>query len=78
MSFLQIESLARRYGPTTVFEQVGFTMEKGEFVCIVGHSGCGKTTILNILAGLDAASAGTVVMDNREVAGPSLDRGVVF
>ena len=53
-------------------------MQKGEFVCIVGHSGCGKTTILNILAGLDTASDGTVVMDNREVSGPSLDRGVVF
>jgi nitrate/nitrite transport system ATP-binding protein len=53
-------------------------MERGEFVCIVGHSGCGKTTILNVLAGLDAASGGTVIVDNREVAGPSLDRGVVF
>src|SRR4030088_1038611 len=78
MSFLQIQDLAKRYGDTTVFERVSFTMEKGEFVCIVGHSGCGKTTILNILAGLDSASAGVVVMDNREVAGPSLDRGVVF
>ena len=78
MSFLQIDGLARRYGATTVFERVSFSMEKGEFVCIIGHSGCGKTTILNILAGLDAASAGAVVMDNREVAGPSLDRGVVF
>jgi nitrate/nitrite transport system ATP-binding protein len=36
---------------------VNFAMEKGEFVCIIGHSGCGKTTILNVLAGLDAASA---------------------
>ena len=78
MSFLEIDGLARRYGPTTVFERVSFSMEKGEFVCIIGHSGCGKTTILNILAGLDAASAGAVVMDHREVAGPSLDRGVVF
>jgi nitrate/nitrite transport system ATP-binding protein len=78
MSFLEIQELARRYGPATVFERVSFSMEKGEFVCIIGHSGCGKTTILNILAGLDSASAGTVVMDNREVAGPSLDRGVVF
>ncbi|OGA71794.1 MAG: nitrate/sulfonate/bicarbonate ABC transporter ATP-binding protein [Betaproteobacteria bacterium RIFCSPLOWO2_12_FULL_65_14] len=78
MSFLQIHDLARRYGSTTVFERVNFSMAKGEFVCIIGHSGCGKTTILNILAGLDAASSGTVVMDNREVAGPSLDRGVVF
>jgi nitrate/nitrite transport system ATP-binding protein len=78
MSFLQIDKLARRYGPTTVFEDITFSMERGEFVCIIGHSGCGKTTILNILAGLDAASDGTVVMDRREVSGPSLDRGVVF
>src|SRR4030088_851660 len=78
MSFLQVQDLAKHYGDTTVFERVSFTMEKGEFVCIVGHSGCGKTTILNILAGLDSASVGVVVMDNREVAGPSLDRGVVF
>jgi len=78
MSFLQVQDLAKRYGGTTVFERVDFGIERGEFVCILGHSGCGKTTILNILAGLDAASEGTVVMDNREVAGPSLDRGVVF
>ena len=78
MSFLQIQGLTKRYAATTIFEGVSFAIEKGEFVCIVGHSGCGKTTILNILAGLDEASEGVVVMDGREVAGPSLDRGVVF
>jgi nitrate/nitrite transport system ATP-binding protein len=78
MSFLQIQGLAKRYAAASVFENVNFTIEKGEFVCIIGHSGCGKTTILNILAGLDDASEGVVVMDGREVAGPSLDRGVVF
>jgi nitrate/nitrite transport system ATP-binding protein len=78
MSYLQVQGLSRRYGATAIFEGASFSMERGEFVCIIGHSGCGKTTILNILAGLDAASAGSVVMDNREVAGPSLDRGVVF
>ena len=78
MSFLQVQDLAKRYGATTVFERVDFTIERGEFVCIIGHSGCGKTTILNILAGLDTPSAGTLIMDNREVAGPSLERGVVF
>jgi nitrate/nitrite transport system ATP-binding protein len=78
MSFLQVSALAKRYAATTIFEGVNFVIEKGQFVCIIGHSGCGKTTILNILAGLDNASGGVVVMDNREIAGPSLDRGVVF
>jgi nitrate/nitrite transport system ATP-binding protein len=78
MSFLQVQELAKRYPGSTVFEGVNFAMDKGEFVCVIGHSGCGKTTILNVLAGLDGASGGTVIMDNREVAGPSLDRGVVF
>jgi nitrate/nitrite transport system ATP-binding protein len=79
-SFLQVRGLAKRYAPGAkpVFENVTFAIERGEFVCVIGHSGCGKTTILNILAGLDLASAGDVVMDGREVAGPSLDRGVVF
>ena len=78
MSFLLVQGLAKRFQDTNVFEAVDFTIEEGEFVCIIGHSGCGKTTILNILAGLDHASDGVVVMDGREVAGPSLDRGVVF
>jgi nitrate/nitrite transport system ATP-binding protein len=78
MSFLQVQELVKRYPGSTIFEGLNFVMERGEFVCIIGHSGCGKTTILNVLAGLDAASGGTVIMDNREVAGPSLDRGVVF
>jgi len=62
----------------TVFENINFGVNKGEFVCIIGHSGCGKSTILNILAGLDQATSGAVLMDNKEVSGPSLDRGVVF
>jgi len=82
MAFLEVQGLAKTFparGETAaVFENVDFAIERGEFVCIVGHSGCGKTTILNILAGLDQASDGFVVMDGREVAGPSLDRGVVF
>lgn len=81
-AFLEIENLARRFpgkaGELTVFEGANFTIEKGEFVCIIGHSGCGKSTIMNVLAGLDAPSEGNVFMDGQEVAGPSLDRGIVF
>jgi nitrate/nitrite transport system ATP-binding protein len=77
-AFLKVEGLAKRYGDSVVFDSVNFGIRQGEFVCIVGHSGCGKTTILNVLAGLDTASAGHVFMDGREIAGPSLERGVVF
>jgi nitrate/nitrite transport system ATP-binding protein len=78
-SFLKVEKLAKTYVPgKPVFADVSFTIERGEFVCIIGHSGCGKTTVLNVLAGLDMASSGYVFMDNREVRGPGLERGVVF
>jgi nitrate/nitrite transport system ATP-binding protein len=78
--FLQVRGLSKAFsaGATPVFHEVAFTVERGEFVCVIGHSGCGKTTILNILAGLDAPTSGEVTLDGREVAGPSLDRGVVF
>ena len=78
--FVQIEGLAKSYtgNKEPVFDEVNIQIERGEFVCIVGHSGCGKTTILNVLAGLESASAGHVFMDGREVAGPGLERGVVF
>jgi len=81
--FVEIQYLAKRFpdadgGQLTVFENANFGIDKGEFVCIIGHSGCGKSTIMNILAGLDEASEGVVLMNDKEVAGPSLDRGVVF
>ncbi len=82
--FLSVENLARRFPGVkkeeslTVYENINFFIEKGEFICIIGHSGCGKSTILNTLAGLDVPSEGAVIMDGKEVAGPSLDRGVVF
>jgi nitrate/nitrite transport system ATP-binding protein len=78
--FLKVQGLGKTYpgAAEPVFDGVNFDIAEGEFVCIIGHSGCGKTTILNVLAGLETASEGHVFMDRREVAGPSLDRGVVF
>jgi len=82
--FLKVEGLGKVYpdarggAPLVVFKDIHFGIEKGEFVCLIGHSGCGKSTILNILAGLEEASSGVVIMGPREIAGPSLDRGVVF
>ena len=81
--FLDARRLAKRFAqpggePLTVFENVSFGLDQGEFVCIIGHSGCGKSTILNALAGLDSFSEGTLEMAGKEVSGPSLERGVVF
>ena len=81
--FLSIERLTQSFpdgsgGTLTVFENATFGVQKGEFVCILGHSGCGKSTIMNILAGLAEPTSGVVKMDGFEVSGPSLDRGVVF
>jgi len=83
MTYVSIEGIAKRFkqpggGVQTVFENIHFGVAKGEFVCLIGHSGCGKTTILNILAGLDTADDGVLLVGDKEVAGPSLDRAVIF
>ncbi len=78
--FVKIEGLSKQYrgDHPPVFENINFSINTGEFVCIIGHSGCGKTTILNVLAGLEEASSGHIIMGGRQISGPSLDRGVVF
>ena len=81
--FISIEGISRRFeapggGTTAVFEDIWFRVPRGEFVCMIGHSGCGKTTVLNILAGLDLPDDGVAIVGGQEIAGPSLDRAVIF
>ncbi len=65
-------------GPYTAVEGVEFQVSPGEFACILGHSGCGKSTVLSIVAGLEQATVGGVVIEGKEVDEPGVERGVVF
>jgi nitrate/nitrite transport system ATP-binding protein len=76
--FISIEGIAKRYGATAIFDDLWLAIPRGGFTCVIGHSGCGKTTVLNILAGLDAPSEGVVIVDGQAIEGPSLDRAVIF
>jgi nitrate/nitrite transport system ATP-binding protein len=83
-AFISAQGLTRRFADTsgrgelTVFEDLWFNVERGEFACIIGHSGCGKSTILKLLAGLDAPSGGHIIAAGHHVEGPSLERAVIF
>ena len=65
-------------GPTTVVDGFDLKMRRGEFISIIGHSGCGKSTVLSMVAGLTDISQGTIVLDGREVTDAGPDRGLVF
>jgi nitrate/nitrite transport system ATP-binding protein len=80
--FLEFSRLTKTYpspsGEAVIVRDFDLTIRKGEFVCLIGHSGCGKSTVLSIAAGLLPVTSGGVVVDNREITEPGPDRGVVF
>ncbi len=82
MNHLEISQVAMEFetptGPFVALDNVNLTIAKGEFVSLIGHSGCGKSTVLNIVAGLYQATTGGVILDGKEVNEPGPDRGVVF
>ncbi len=67
-----------RQGPLTVVENFDLMMDRGEFVSLIGHSGCGKSTVLNMAAGLSDISSGGIVLDGHEIDSAGPDKGVVF
>ena len=79
---LELTQLGKSYdtaqGRSIIVADFNLRVSEGEFVCIIGHSGCGKSTVLSIAMGLNEASEGGVIIAGREVVGPGLDRGVVF
>jgi nitrate ABC transporter ATP-binding subunit len=80
--FLELSQLGKSYpapgGAAVIVRDVNLQVREGEFVCVIGHSGCGKSTVLSIVMGLTDATEGGVILAGREVVGPGLDRGVVF
>ncbi|MES2239368.1 MAG: ABC transporter ATP-binding protein [Bacteroidota bacterium] len=82
MSYLEIKDLEISFptpkGKYTAVRDINLSIKKGEIISIIGHSGCGKSTILNAIAGMLTPSAGSVVLNNESIKGPGPDRGIVF
>ena len=82
MEKLTVEHVSKIYntpnGSLLAVKDVSFTVEEGEFVVIVGNSGCGKTSLLNMIGGLEEKTEGSIRVSGQEVTGPGPDRGMVF
>src|ERR1700746_1401881 len=80
--YVELSNLTKVYptpkGPAVIVKDFNLRIRKGQFVCLIGHSGCGKSTVLSMLAGLSDVSAGGIVLAGKELAGPRSDRGIVF
>src|SRR5438876_1199172 len=81
-AFLEINMLGKSYpaaqGPAVIVRDFNLLVSKGEFICIIGHSGCGKSTVLSMVMGLTPKTEGGIVLNGSDVEEPGTDRGVVF
>src|SRR3954463_6580697 len=80
--FLELFNLTKTYqtpsGSSVIVKDFNLRIKQGEFVCLIGHSGCGKSTVLSMVAGLNPLTGGGIVLAGKELTGPGPDRGVVF
>src|SRR5437762_4642540 len=80
--YLVIDNLTKIYptpkGPAVIVKDFNLRIKQGEFVCLIGHSGCGKSTVLSMVAGLNPITGGGLILAGKELVGPGPDRGVVF
>lgn len=80
--FLFIENVTKSYptrnGAYTVLQDVNLSVDRGEFICVIGHSGCGKSTLLSLVSGFNQPTSGRVTLEDRPIVKPGPDRMVVF
>src|SRR4051812_28417733 len=81
-SYVELSNLTKIYptpkGPAIIVKDFNLTIKQGEFVTLIGHSGCGKSTVLSMLAGLNDITGGGIILAGKELTGAGPDRGVVF
>ena len=80
--YVELSNLTKIYptpkGPAVIVKDFNLNIAKGEFVTLIGHSGCGKSTVLSMLAGLNDITDGGIILAGKELSGPGPDRGIVF
>ena len=78
MAYLELKNVSKSFGGAPVLKDINLSVEKGEFVAIVGFSGAGKTTLINLITGLLKPDTGDVTLNDLEITGPGPERGIVF